>query len=148
MRCLIVEDDQLVAERWRQVLGDLGMETTLAYSQAEGERSLNSERFGLMLADLGLPDGDGLDLIALAATRDPSLPVVVVSGRTNLALSDLFSRNDNVTAFFQKSENFEEVAALVDHYRLRSASPGATTTQTPRPISATSPWSSPWSPPP
>lgn len=125
MRCLIVEDDQLVAERWRQVLGDLGMETTLAYSQAEGERSLNSERFGLMLADLGLPDGDGLDLIALAATRDPSLPVVVVSGRTNLALSDLFSRNDNVTAFFQKSENFEEVAALVDHYRLRSASPGA-----------------------
>ena len=101
------------------------METTLAYSQAEGERSLNSERFGLMLADLGLPDGDGLDLIALAATRDPSLPVVVVSGRTNLALSDLFSRNDNVTAFFQKSENFEEVAALVDHYRLRSASPGA-----------------------
>lgn len=124
MRCLIVEDDQLVAERWRQVLGDLGMETMLAYSQAEGELSLNSERFGLMLADLGLPDGDGLDLIALAATRDPSLPVVVVSGRTNLALSDLFSRNDNVTAFFHKSENFEEVAALVDHYRLRSASPG------------------------
>lgn len=119
MRCLIVEDDRLVAERWRQVLGDLGMDTELAHSRAEGARSLNSGRYGLMLADLGLPDGDGMELIALAADRDPDLPVVVVSGRADLVLSDLFSRNANVTAFFRKSENFEDVAALVDHYRNR-----------------------------
>lgn len=123
MRCLIVEDDRLVAERWRLELLGRGMISQLAHSRAEGEASLRAERFGMMLTDLGLPDGDGLDLIATAARFDPALPVVVVSARTDLALAELFNLNDNVTAFFHKSENFEEVAALVDHYRHRRPDP-------------------------
>ena len=101
MRCLIVEDDRLVAERWRLELLGRGMISQLAHSRAEGEASLRAERFGMMLTDLGLPDG----------------------ARTDLALAELFNLNDNVTAFFHKSENFEEVAALVDHYRHRRPDP-------------------------
>jgi two-component system CheB/CheR fusion protein len=66
LRILLVEDHADTAEAMAELLGALGHEVTVAGSVASGldvaERQAG--RFDLVLSDLGLPDGSGLELMA------------------------------------------------------------------------------------
>lgn len=55
-------------------------EITRAGTLAEAKRLLGTGDFDLILLDLGLPDGDGMDLLpAMKAAGKESIPVMVVS---------------------------------------------------------------------
>jgi DNA-binding NarL/FixJ family response regulator len=77
----IVEDDAVT----RQSLCDRmrahgGFEVDVAVgSCAEIRAALRQGRPDVLLADLGLPDGSGLDVIAEAATRHAGLPIMVIT---------------------------------------------------------------------
>lgn len=81
-KILVIDDDHSQAEVLAYRLGQQGFQVQAAHTLAEGRRILRRERPELLLLDLRLPDGDGLDLCREvsddAATCD--LPVVVVSG--------------------------------------------------------------------
>jgi len=66
LRILLVEDHADTAEAMRELLRDLGHEVTVAGSVAAGLDAAErlAGRFDLVLSDLGLPDGSGLELMA------------------------------------------------------------------------------------
>lgn len=51
-----------------------------AATLAEARSAVDAMRFGLLIVDLGLPDGDGVELIAHARRRG-SMPIIVLSAR-------------------------------------------------------------------
>jgi len=53
---------------------------TTAGSCAEAQCRLHADVFDLIILDLGLPDGDGLTLLARLRERGSTVPVLVVSG--------------------------------------------------------------------
>ncbi|MGG4605808.1 LuxR C-terminal-related transcriptional regulator [Paenalcaligenes sp. Me131] len=79
---LIVEDDNLVQHRLDLILQQLGYTSDaliFAASLAEARARLAEHPVALALVDLGLPDGNGLDLIAELSAADPSLGILVIS---------------------------------------------------------------------
>ena len=61
IRVLLVEDDDTIAQGLRYALEQEGYCLTAAATAAEGLRALREQPpFGLLLLDLGLPDGSAL----------------------------------------------------------------------------------------
>ncbi|QNK68283.1 response regulator transcription factor [Variovorax sp. PAMC26660] len=79
---LVVEDDPAMQERLRYVLSTLGCDEQLIAvtdSVAGAKLLLEEHRYGLVLVDIGLPDGNGVELINWLQTRRPGVPAVVIS---------------------------------------------------------------------
>jgi DNA-binding response OmpR family regulator len=86
---LVVEDDEATAAFLADNLTADGYTVATAGGSAEGLRAIAARGPSLVVLDLRLEDGDGLELLdrvrtsdGLATRIDPDLPVVVVSGRT------------------------------------------------------------------
>lgn len=72
-RILIVEDSQLVTEAFSILFTEAGYEVDSAATVAEAIERGTSEAVDLILLDLSLPDGDGLEVLA-ALRESGSLP--------------------------------------------------------------------------
>src|SRR5689334_15688422 len=78
---LIVDDNSQIAQFLSLVLGGAGFQVALAGSVGEALSKLESDGpFRLLLSDLGLPDGSGLDLSQQAREKQPELKVLLMSG--------------------------------------------------------------------
>jgi DNA-binding response OmpR family regulator len=80
---LLVEDDPLAREALRLLLEDAGYAVDEAGTVAEAVDRAVARAPALVLLDLGLPDGPGLDVVAAfagaPALRD--VPIVALTGR-------------------------------------------------------------------
>lgn len=82
-RALLVEDDALSADALSALLEDAGFSATHAPS-LQVARSLFDPPPDLVVLDLGLPDGDGLDLIEPLAALNPRPAILVLTGENRL----------------------------------------------------------------
>ena len=85
---LMIEDDHRLAAMVRDYLGQQGFDVTLADDITQGFASLQRERFDLVLLDLMLPDGNGLDacrqiraLPQLEKSTTPNVPIVMLTAK-------------------------------------------------------------------
>ena len=78
-RILIVEDRDSLRRLMCRALGQEGYDVTEAGSATEGRRQVIEQRFDLVLSDLKLGDGTGLEVLADARRHQPETPVVVLT---------------------------------------------------------------------
>lgn len=79
-RVAIVEDDAILREELaRVVTGADGMDVVGAAETLAAGQTLLASTPDVLLVDLALPDGNGVDLIAEARTKIPAIKIVVVS---------------------------------------------------------------------
>lgn len=84
-RILVVEDEFLLLLLLEGILTDLGHEATLCGCCADAlARMQQQPSFDLAIIDLGLPDGDGAELIAALWARAPKTKVIVSTGYSDL----------------------------------------------------------------
>ncbi|WP_175201884.1 LuxR C-terminal-related transcriptional regulator [Achromobacter insolitus] len=79
---LLVEDEPLICRRLEGLLLQLGYAPealVFAATLAQARERLASQPFALALVDLGLPDGNGTELIAEMHAEDASLAILVIS---------------------------------------------------------------------
>lgn len=85
MNVLVLEDDDLVAELLETVIASAYpgavVDKFRALEDAVAEADVRS--FDLVITDWNLPDGSGLELVRRLRGRDRSLPIVMVSGRSD-----------------------------------------------------------------
>jgi len=87
---LVVEDHRTTRTFLADNLSADGYDVIEAEGVSDARRLLESAFPDLAIIDLGLPDGDGLDLLArvrnadrIAGRLDPDLPLLVLSGRVS-----------------------------------------------------------------
>ena len=80
---LIIEDDVMVARAIRRTLAGAGIQAEIVGTVGAAVVRLTSGGFDVVLADLGLPDGSGWDLLDLSRQVLPNVPVVLMSGAAN-----------------------------------------------------------------
>jgi len=78
---LLVDDDEDLCRYCRAALKPLGVQLLTCGTVEDGRRSLQNEEIDLLLADLELPDGSGLDLLDAAKAQDADLVVTLVTGK-------------------------------------------------------------------
>lgn len=77
---LIVDDDPGFRSLMAAILSGEGYEITAAGTVAEAIGHCERRQFHLVISDLKLPDGDGLDVLRWSAEHTPQVPVVMVTG--------------------------------------------------------------------
>lgn len=96
MRALVVEDDPGIAGGLSLSLRQAGYAVDVCGSQASAWSALCVEPFDLMLLDLGLPDGDGMDLLGRvrstairrghpAVLPQADMPVLIMTARDGIS---------------------------------------------------------------
>lgn len=79
---LIVEDEDLIQERLRKILAELGYDNDgliFAKNLKEAFLHIEQQHISLALVDLGLPDGNGIELIEKLRAQDSSALILVIS---------------------------------------------------------------------
>jgi two-component system nitrogen regulation response regulator GlnG len=81
---LVVDDDAAIRTVVAQALRRAGHEVTVADSLAQLERALAVSLPDVLITDVILPDGDGIDHVRSVAARFPLLPIIVLSAQNTL----------------------------------------------------------------
>ena len=85
MRVLVVEDDRLLGDGICAGLRQDGYGVDWVTRGALAEQALLSEAYDLVVLDLGLPDIDGLKVLANVRERGDATPVLILTARDALA---------------------------------------------------------------
>ena len=75
---LLVEDDDALGRGIRLALEGGGLRVTVCRTLAEGRRTLEDGAFDLLILDVNLPDGNGLDFLR-TLRRDHATPVILLT---------------------------------------------------------------------
>jgi PAS domain S-box-containing protein len=80
LRVLLVEDNESTSSAMAQVLEVLGHQVGVATNVAEALALARNESFDLLVSDIGLPDGSGLDVARAWNQLQPGRPSVAITG--------------------------------------------------------------------
>lgn len=76
---LIVEDDITFSLMLKTWLGKKGFEVKTFSSVSDAKRQIENGGYDLILSDLRLPDGDGIDLLKWVKEKQTSLPLIMMT---------------------------------------------------------------------
>ncbi|HET9490278.1 MAG TPA: response regulator [Methylomirabilota bacterium] len=82
---LVVDDEADLLGTYERILHRIGYAVITAGTRAAGLAALEAASVGLVVADVRLPDGDGLDLVRAARDSRLSVPAIVVTGYASKA---------------------------------------------------------------
>ncbi len=85
MRILLVEDDASIALAVQAGLGLQGFVVDAVGDLRQADLAVQTSHVSACVLDLGLPDGDGVTLLAKWRARRQNLPVLVLSARSGVA---------------------------------------------------------------
>ena len=125
-KILVIEDEANILSFLETLLVTNGYQVLTARTRAMGHALFLSHTPDLVILDLGLPDGDGVEFILTVRARSAT-PIIVLSARTTeqdkVAALD-FGANDYITKPFGTAELIARVrAALRSHHQAAGAQP-------------------------
>jgi two-component system copper resistance phosphate regulon response regulator CusR len=125
MLVLVVEDDDRLAKTLGKGLEEARYSAATCRSVAEARRRLAAEPVDLILLDLGLADGDGLDLLRAIRREGLRIPVLIITARD--AIPDRVQGLDaGADDYLVKPFAFAELLARI-RARLNRAEPQVST---------------------
>ncbi|HYP80621.1 MAG TPA: response regulator, partial [Steroidobacteraceae bacterium] len=83
-RILIIDDEPDLVELVTLTLGRMGLSSLSAGTLRDAQRLVLAESFDLVLCDMRLPDGDGLELLEWLQARRPGLSCAVITAHGNV----------------------------------------------------------------
>ncbi|QRM54173.1 response regulator transcription factor [Sinorhizobium sp. BG8] len=126
MRLLVVEDDHRIGEDIRSVLTSAGYAVDLLHNGKDAWFRGDTEDYGLIVLDLGLPGMDGISVLRQWRASGRHTPVLVLTARGSWA-----ERVEGIDAgaddYLPKPFQFEELLARVRALIRRSVGHGAAT---------------------
>jgi DNA-binding response OmpR family regulator len=128
---LIIEDDVPLGKFLSR---ELGRREFAAHVRTDGRQAcselLERSDFDLLILDLNLPGTDGMELLRRVRTKDPQLPILVLTARNRT--EDLVEGlNEGADDFLVKPFSLKELIARVNRL-VRRGTPAASENGTPR----------------
>lgn len=108
-KALIIDDEPDIRDLIQITLERMSIECATAATFSEAIALLEQQEFHFCLTDMKLPDGNGMDLIALAQKKYKKMPIAMITAFGNMETA--------VEAL--KSGAFDFIAKPIDLARLR-----------------------------
>ena len=120
-RILVVDDDRFFTRHCQEILRSDGHEVEVVLSAEKAIAVLGEERFELVITGLVMPGMCGLDLLALVKKNDPTIDVIIVTGKADVesAITAIRSgAHDYLVKPFNPDDFRHTVALCVEQRRL------------------------------
>ena len=118
---LVVDDEQSILEFLNLLLVEEGYRVTVADSMASGRECLKNDTFDLVLCDIMMPDGNGLDLLQEISKTDTRACVIMMTAYTstrNAIEAMKLGAHDYLSKPFDVDELKVVVAKALDNTKL------------------------------
>ena len=86
-RILVVDDDSEVRQLLRDFLSDRGYDVLLAENGLEALSTLDTQKPGLVLLDVAMPEMDGIETLKRMMVHDPPVPVIMVTANADISIT-------------------------------------------------------------
>lgn len=108
-RVLVIDDEPDIRELLEITLMRMGVESCAAFDVQSAYKAIQENEVDLILTDMKLPDGNGLDIVRYVAERYPNIPIAVITahGSMDMAVESM------------KSGAFDFVSKPIDINKLR-----------------------------
>jgi PAS domain S-box-containing protein len=112
LKLLIVEDEPATSRLMARLLEVLGHEVTTAGTVADALEATEAAEFDLIVSDIGLPDGSGLDLMKRVVARRGRVPAIALTG---YGMEDDIKRSQEAgfTTHLTKPIDFAKLATMI-----------------------------------
>ena len=120
MNILLVEDHTDTRRVLSTLLGRSGHEILTANGVSDALQVLANMRVNVLLSDLGLPDGDGLDLVAKAKSLQPKIKTIALTARGSQKDHEL-GKKAGFDHYLTKPFDFHELRTLLNVVRKSAA---------------------------
>ena len=112
LRILVVEDEPATLRLMARLLRGLGHAVTTAGTIASGYEAFEAGEFDLIVSDIGLPDGTGLELMRRVVALRGQVPAIALTG---YGMEDdiVRSREAGFTAHMTKPIDFTKLEAMI-----------------------------------
>lgn len=87
-KILLIDDAKEIYQMVTQSVGEVAV-VTWATCLDEATALLNKEKFNLMILDIELPDGDGIEFCSRIKPFHPDVPILFITSHTTLAEKQL-----------------------------------------------------------
>jgi DNA-binding response OmpR family regulator len=125
-RILIVEDELRISEFLERGLSANGFTTEIAENGDDALALARTDRFDLVILDLGLPGKDGFEVLSELRRENERIPVVILTARENVR-DTVAGFEGGADDYITKPFRFQELLARV-RVRLRGERNPAVTT--------------------
>ncbi|MCA1581977.1 MAG: sigma-54 dependent transcriptional regulator [Acidobacteria bacterium] len=112
-RLLIVDDESSIRDMLAIFFHKRGFEVVTASSFAEGTAGAARSNPDLILSDIKMPDGNGLDLLRKVKAESPKTPVIMITAHTSTS-DAIEAMKAGAVDYIAKPFNIEELAMIVD----------------------------------
>lgn len=110
MRILLVEDDRAIGGAVRDHAGGNGHAVDWARTLAEAREFVSVVTYELVLLDLHLPDGNGLDFLQALRDSANAVPIIVLTARDQIS-DRIAGLNAGADDYLVKPFNLDELSA-------------------------------------
>jgi DNA-binding NtrC family response regulator len=112
-RLLIVDDEASIRDMLAFFFHKRGFEVLTASNFAEGQASAIRSTPDLVLSDINMPDGNGLDLLRKIKAESPKTPVIMITAHTSTP-DAIEAMKAGAVDYIAKPFNIEELGLIVD----------------------------------
>ena len=112
-RVLIIDDERPILMTLEALLQRHGYQVDTAPNASQGLKLLKTKSHALVLLDLQLPDGDGLETLDRIKTELPDLPVIILTAHDSLH-NAIESMKRGAYHFISKPYATEELLSLIE----------------------------------
>jgi len=112
LRVLLVEDQDLLGDAVRDYVARSGHAVDWMKTIADSEAALSSVEYGLILLDLNLPDGSGLDLLKKMRRKAQATPVIILTARDQVS-DRILGLNSGADDYLVKPFDLDELGARI-----------------------------------
>jgi two-component system nitrogen regulation response regulator GlnG len=122
-RVLVCDDDAAIRTVVREALRRAGHTVETAATAADLKRQIRSFRPQVLLTDVVLPDGNGLDLVPELLAGHPHMPIIVLSAQ-NTFTTAMRATEQGAFDYLPKPFDLGELAQAVEDALARGPAPG------------------------
>lgn len=113
MRILVVEDEEIIRNIFRESIAGWGFTVESASNGKEALQLCKRKEFHIVITDLNMPLMDGMTLLKRIKKRWPFIEVIVITGYATIE-SAIEAMKIGATDFILKPVNFEQVKFTVE----------------------------------
>lgn len=108
MNILIIDDSVEICKLISELIKKLGHQTTCVHLLEEGMKRVLSERFDVVMLDVQLPDGNGLDLLPRIKATRSAPEVIIMTGYSDFNGAETAIKN-GAWDYIQKTASTQEI---------------------------------------